>query len=92
MVDKGPIEDLQIEHHLRYGDYLFTSSLLHLAEDRFCLLWVDPDGSLSHIHCTILQVSKGTDINSKGSLSAFVLSCQSFILEFPLDFLDGLLL
>ncbi|THF98173.1 hypothetical protein TEA_014645 [Camellia sinensis var. sinensis] len=87
----GPIEDLQIEHHLRCGDYLFTSSLLHLAQDRFCLLWVAPDESLYRLHCTILQVSKSTDLNGKGCLSASVLSCQSFIVEFPLDFLDGLL-
>ncbi|CAL5430599.1 unnamed protein product [Camellia sinensis] len=92
MLYSGPIEDLQIEHHLRCGDYLFQSSLFHLAEDRFCLLSVFHDGPLPRLHCTILQVSKGTDINGKGCLSASVLSCQSFILEFPLDFLDGLLL
>ncbi|XP_028123352.1 uncharacterized protein LOC114320490 isoform X1 [Camellia sinensis] len=92
MLFSGPIEDLQIQDHLSCDDYLFTSSLFHLAEDRFCLLWVFPNGSLPRLHCTILQVSKGTDINGKGCLSASVLSCQSFIVEFPLDFLDGLLL
>ncbi|GMP93299.1 hypothetical protein CsSME_00043195 [Camellia sinensis var. sinensis] len=92
MLFSGPIEDLQIEHHLRCGDYLFTSSLLHLAKDRFCLLWVFLVGSLYRLHCTILQVSKGADINDNGCLSASVLSCQSFIVEFLLNFIDSLLL
>ncbi|KAI7995769.1 hypothetical protein LOK49_LG11G00673 [Camellia lanceoleosa] len=94
MLFSGPIEDLQIDHHLRCGDYLFTSSLLHLAEDRFCLLRVFPVGSQSCLHCTILQVAKGNDINGKGCLSTSVLSltacCRNAVsisfVSWPMDY------
>ncbi|GMP93296.1 hypothetical protein CsSME_00043193 [Camellia sinensis var. sinensis] len=85
----GPIEDLLIHVRLQCDGYDFRPAFLHLAGQYFCLLWVVPDESSSNscLHCTIFRVSKTTDLDCRrGTLSASVLSCRSYLLDRHLNF------
>ncbi|KAL7181235.1 hypothetical protein ACSBR1_040165 [Camellia fascicularis] len=91
----GPIEDLLIHVRLQCDGYDFRPAFLHLAGQSFCLLWIVPDESSSNscLHCTIFRVSKTTDLDyRRGTLSASVLSCRSYLLDRHLNFVGGLLL